>query len=160
MTRRHHLLITVLVGAALVASSPVHAATDVRVPAGAITGIAERPGTSLTVSATTVPHHLGEATIVRDGHRVKVAFDCVRTYTAVGVILSVPIVNEVGYASGIGTDGRRWYVYVNEGHSFEARPEAGRPVGYETCGVGYQVGSGIPAVKVTGERTIAWTLAG
>lgn len=160
MTRFHHLLITAVLGAAIVAPNPVRAATEVRAPAGAITGIAERPGMSLNVSATTVPHRLGEATIVRDGRHVTVAFDCVRTYTAIGVVLSVPIVNEIGYASGIGTDGRRWYVYVNEGHSFEAQPEAGPPVGYETCGVGYQVGNGIPAVKVTGERTITWTLAG
>lgn len=160
MQRLHRLLIIAAVAVALISWSPVHAATELRTPAGAITGVGERPGLSLTVSATTVPGRLGEATVVRDGRRVSVTFDCVRTYSVVGVMLGVPIVNEIGYASGMGTDGRRWYVYVNEGYSFEARPEAGRPVAHDTCGVGYQIGSGVPVIKVTGQATIAWTPAG
>lgn len=140
--------------------SGVNAARELRAPIGAITGVAQRPGLSVTIAATTDPGRLGEATVARDGRQVTVRLDCVRTYTALGVTLMVPAFNEVGYASGIGSDGRRWYLYFNEAYSFEARTEPGPPTSIDTCGVGYEVGSGVHAVQVTGERVIAWTLVG
>ena len=152
--------IAALLGVAGTGLPAASAARDVTMPAGSITGVGARAGLTMTIDATTLTGRLGAATVDSGGTAVEIILDCVRTYSLVGVILTVPIVNQVGYASGVGSDGRRWFLYVNEGVAFDASTTAGPRVSHDTCGVGYVVGSGVPAISVVGERTTVWTAVG
>ncbi|MBW3649339.1 MAG: hypothetical protein KY458_02100 [Actinobacteria bacterium] len=114
---------------------------------------------SLVITATTDGGGRGTALYTGRG-AVSVTVDCVRTYAAVGAIL-FPIVGAYGYASGIGSDGHRYYILVNEGYGVSVSRQAGPPLPFDTCGVGYVIPRvAATAVAIVPQTSHVWTWRG
>ena len=147
-------------GFVVAGGSPATATTTVEAPAGAISGAVVIPGRELIIEATTAPGRYGFAQVPTPAGPVRVELDCVRTYGSLGVIL-FPIVGGIGYAAGTGSDGKRYYILVNEGYGWEVTTTPGAPVDFDTCGTGYVIPRWAPSpLAVVPESTKVSTLVG
>lgn len=129
-------------------------------PVGRIDGTVVSATESLLITATTEGGGGGTAVYTAGGRAVSVTLDCVRTYGVVGLVL-FPIVGAYGYASGIGSDGHRYYLLVNEGYGIAVNRQAGPPISVDTCGVGYVLPRiAATATAIVPQTTLAWSFVG
>lgn len=135
-------------------------AATLDLPVGRIDGTAVSPAGSLAITATTDGGGQGTSLYTGPAGAVSVTLDCVRTYGAVGVTL-FPTVGAYGYASGLGSDGHRYYILVNQGYGISVSRQPGSPIPFDTCGVGYVIPrSAATAVAILPQTTAVWTFAG
>lgn len=154
------LAVAAATAALLAAAVTSVSAATLDLPVGKIDGIAVSQAESLVITATTDGGGRGTALYTGRGGDVSVTLDCVRTYAAAGVTL-FPTVGAYGYASGVGTDGHRYYILVNQGYGISVSRQPGAAVSVDTCGVGYVIPTlGATAIAVVPQRTRVWTLAG
>lgn len=153
----------VVIGAVLVwlVPSTAHAATVIEPPFGVMIGTAASPSylQTLTIDAR---GEGGTATLTRGDDVRTIMLDCVRTYGVIGIVPSVPMVGEYGYATGVDDYGQRWWIYINEGLGISVDTEPGPPVrSIDTCGVGYRYAEiAATGIAIVPQATTVWTPVG